>query len=79
MDASFPSYQHDGKFSDLTKRIWVEQLRQIHLLVGKNIFYQSKNPRTRSANGLLYFKEMSVDEFLTNARELEKSMEGVVF
>lgn len=78
VDASFPSYQHDGKFSDLTKRIWVEQLRQIHLLVGKNTFYQSKNPRTRSANGLLYFKEMSVDEFLTNARELEKSMEGVV-
>ena len=78
VDASFPSYQHDGKFSDLTKRIWVEQLKQIQLLLGKNTFYQSKNPRTRSANGLLYFKEMSVDEFLANARELEKSMEGVI-
>ncbi|MEA3462897.1 MAG: glucosamine-6-phosphate isomerase [Bacteroidota bacterium] len=78
VNASFPSYQHDGKFSDLTKRIWVEQLKQIQLLVGKSAFYQSKNPRTRSANGLLYFKEMSIDEFLTNARQLEKSMEGVV-
>ena len=28
VDASFPSYQLDGKFSDLTKRIWVEQLKQ---------------------------------------------------
>jgi len=78
VDASFPSYQHDGKFSDLTKRIWVEQLKQIQLLVGKNTFYQSKSPRTRSTHGLLYFKEMKLDEFLTNARELEKSMEGVV-
>jgi glucosamine-6-phosphate deaminase len=79
VDASFPSYQLDGKFSDLTKRIWVEQLKQIQLLVGKDTFYQSKRPRTRSAHGMLYFKEMSLDEFLSNARELEKSMEGVVF
>ncbi|RLD97562.1 MAG: glucosamine-6-phosphate isomerase, partial [Bacteroidetes bacterium] len=78
VDASFPSYQLDGKFSDLTKRIWVEQLKQIQLLVGKNTFYESTNPRTRSTHGLLYFKEMKLDEFLTNARELEKSMEGVV-
>ncbi len=78
VDASFPSYQLDGKFSDLTKRIWVEQLKQIQLLVGKHTFYQSSSPRTRSTHGLLYFKEMMLDEFLANARELEKSMEGVV-
>ncbi|MEN8227115.1 MAG: glucosamine-6-phosphate isomerase [Bacteroidota bacterium] len=78
VDASFPSYQHDGKFSDLAKRIWVEQLKQIQLLVGKNSFYQSERPRVRSTHGLLFFKEMSLEEFLTNARELEKSMEGVV-
>jgi len=78
VEASFPSYQLDGKFSDLSKRIWVEQLNQIQLLVGKNVFYQSKSPRTRSTHGMLYFKEMKLDEFLTNARELEKSMEGVV-
>lgn len=78
VDASFPSYQLDGKFSDLTKKIWVEQLKQIQLLVGKDTFYQSSSPRTRSTHGLLYFKEMKLDEFLTNARELEKSMEGIV-
>jgi len=78
VSASFPSYQLDGKFSDLTKRIWVEQLKQIQLLVGKNTFYQNESPRVRSTHGLLYFKEMKLDEFLTNARELEKSMEGVV-
>lgn len=79
VEASFPSYQHDGKFSDLTKRIWVEQLKQIQLLVGKHTFYQSESPRVRSTHGLLHFREMKLDEFLENARELEKSMEGVVF
>ncbi len=78
VDASFPSYQHDGKFSDLTKKIWVDQLRTTQLLLGKNYFYQHDSPRVRTTHGLLYFKEMSIEEFLTHARELEKSMEGVV-
>jgi len=78
VDASFPSYQHDGKFSDLTKKIWVEQLKTTQLLLGKNYFYQHESPRVRTTHGLLFFKEMSIEEFLTHARELEKSMEGVV-
>lgn len=78
VDASFPSYQHDGKFSDLTKRIWVEQLKTVQLLTGKSYFYQHESPRVRTTHGLLFFKEMSLEEFLSHARELEKSMEGVV-
>lgn len=78
VDASFPSYELDGKFSELTKRIWVEQLKQIQLLLGKNYFYENESPRIRSTHGLLYFKEMTVDEFLIHARDLEKSMEGLV-
>ena len=77
VDASFPSYQHDGKFSELTKKTWVEQLKTIQLLLGKNWFYQSNSPRIRSTHGMLFFKEMTVEEFLENARELEKSMEGI--
>jgi glucosamine-6-phosphate deaminase len=79
VDASFPSYQHDGKFSDLTQRIWVEQLKMVQLLLGKNYFYQNESPRVRTTHGLLFFKEMNLEEFLSHARELEKSMEGVVF
>jgi glucosamine-6-phosphate deaminase len=77
VDASFPSYQHDGKFSELTKNTWVDQLKTIQLLLGKNYFYQSPSPRIRSTHGMLYFREMNVAEFLASARELEKSMEGV--
>ncbi|MHC1704261.1 MAG: hypothetical protein AB9846_10170 [Tenuifilaceae bacterium] len=77
VDASFPSYQLDGKFSDLTKKIWVDQLKLIQLLLGKNYFYLNESPRVRSSHGLLFFKEMTVDKFLTHARDLEKSMEGL--
>ncbi|MCF8380539.1 MAG: hypothetical protein K9H49_13240 [Bacteroidales bacterium] len=76
VDASFPSYMHDGKFSDLAKKIWVDQLKDVQLILGKDYFYQNESPRIRTTHGLLFFKEMNVEEFLTQARELEKSMEG---
>jgi len=77
VNASFPSYQHDGKFSELTQRVWVEQLKQIQLLLGKNYFYQHERPLVRATHGLIYFRELSVDQFIQQADELEKSMEGV--
>ena len=78
VDASFPSYAHDGKFSELAQQIWVDQLQELQLLFGKNYFYQNKHPRIRASHGLLFMKEMTVDEFLSSARELKKSMEGMI-
>ncbi len=77
VNASFPSYQLDGKFSQLTQRIWVEQLKQIQLLLGKNFFYQHEKPLVRATHGLIYMRELTVDQFIAQAEELEKSMEGV--
>ena len=79
VNASFPSYQLDGKFSQLTQRVWVEQLKQIQLLLGKNFFYQHEKPLVRATHGLIYFRELNVDQFLKQAEELEKSMEGFGF
>jgi glucosamine-6-phosphate deaminase len=76
VDASFPSYEMDGPFSMLARKIWVEQLKSIQLLLGKNYFYENPHPRIRAAHGLVFFREMDVEEFLGEARELEKSMEG---
>jgi len=78
VDASFPSYMHDGKFSELAIKIWVEQLKDMQLILGKDFFYQNMSPRIRTTHGLLYYREMMVEEFLHEARRLEKSMEGVV-
>ncbi|MGQ1788438.1 glucosamine-6-phosphate isomerase [Saccharicrinis sp. GN24d3] len=76
VNASFPSHEHDGKFSTLAKNIWVEQLENVQYLLGKDYFYTNENPSIRACHGLIYFKEMNVEEFLEQARELEKSMEG---
>ena len=76
VDASFPSYELNGKFSTLAQKIWVEQLRDMQLLLGKDYFYQNANPRIRASHGLIFLKEMMLDEFLQYARELEKTTEG---
>lgn len=76
VDASFPSFELNGKFISLSQKIWVEQLKDIQLLLGKDFFYQNEDPRIRSSHGLIFIKEMDVNEFLSYARELEKLTEG---
>lgn len=78
VEASFPSYRYNGKFSSLSIQTWVEQLKAVQLILGKPYFYDNESPRLRATHGLLFFKEMSVEEFLRSARELEKSTEGVL-
>jgi glucosamine-6-phosphate deaminase len=76
VEASFPSYELNGKFSKVAQRIWVNQLKDVQLLLGKEFFYQNANPRVRASHGLIFYKEMTVDVFLGYARELKKSAEG---
>ncbi len=78
VDASFPSYRYNGKFSTLAQKIWIEQMKHIQLLLGKNFFYENKNPKLRAAHGLVFYKEMDTDTFLSYARHLEKSVEGII-
>lgn len=78
VNASFPSYSHNGKFSTVAKRVWVSQLNDMQLLLGKNYFYLHETAKVRSSHGLIFFKDMNVEEFLAHARELEKSIEGML-
>ncbi|HYW95652.1 MAG TPA: hypothetical protein VE870_08700 [Bacteroidales bacterium] len=74
--ASFPSYELDGPFSLLTEKIWVEQMNDVQLLLGKNFFYEHPHPKVRATHGFVFIREMTVDEFLGHARALAESMEG---
>ena len=75
-NASFPSYELDGPFCDLVQEIWVEQIQTLQLVLGRDFWYQSNHPRLRAAHGALYLKELTVDDFLAEARRLEESIEG---
>ncbi|MDB4584643.1 glucosamine-6-phosphate isomerase [Draconibacterium sp.] len=77
VNASFPSYQLDGKFSELTQRIWLEQHKLIQFLLGKNFFYQNDSPLLRATHGMVFHRDLNVDEFLEEAFKMEKSMEGI--
>lgn len=76
VDASFPSYELDGPFNELSQKIWVDQFRRVQLVLGKDYFYDNESPKIRATHGMIYHKEMTPGEFLEQARELEKSMEG---
>ena len=76
VNASFPSYQLDGKFSELTQRVWLEQHKQIQLLLGKDFFYQNESPLLRATHGIVFHRELNVEQFLEEAFKLEKSVVG---
>ncbi|MFN8241184.1 MAG: hypothetical protein U0X39_10620 [Bacteroidales bacterium] len=77
VDASFPSHEFDGPFSDLSQKVWVEQFKRVQLILGKSFFYDNESPKIRATHGMIYHREMNVEEFLRQARELEKSIEGL--
>ena len=74
--ASFPSHELDGPFCDLVQKIWVAQNQTLQLVLGRDFWYQNEHPRLRAAHGALFLKELTVDKFLSEARRLEKSIEG---
>lgn len=76
--ASFPSYELDGPFCNLMQKIWFEQHELLELVLGRDFWYLNKHPRLRAAHGALFLKELSVDQFLQEARKLEESMEGQI-
>ena len=74
-NASFPSYEHEGPFSELAQRIQVEQYRKIKSCLGRKWFYGHKSPLIRATRGFVYLKEMAPEEFYTSCRELKQSIE----
>lgn len=68
--AEFPNPNFDGPFSELAESIWSKQLSDIQLLLGKDYFYENKSAMIRATHGILYLKEMSVNEFLEEAAKI---------
>lgn len=75
-DASFPSYDHDGPFSELAQKIQVDQYQKIKICLGREWFYENPSPLIRATRGLVFLKEMSLSEFYQSSRELRKALEN---
>ena len=75
-EASFPSYKHEGPFSELSQIIWVKQYRDIKVCLGDNFFSQNLHPRLRATHGMLYLKKISLDEFYEHSVKIKEYTEG---
>lgn len=75
-NASFPSWEYDGPFSRLAQRIQVEQYQTIRLCLGKDYFIKNSHPRVQAAYGMVFLKELSLEEFYAHSSELRKLTEN---
>lgn len=73
--ASFPSWEYDGPFNRLVQKIQVEQYDVLRECLGKDYFLKHSHPRMRAAKGILFLRELTLDEFYKHTRDLKKITE----
>lgn len=72
--ASFPSYEYDGPFSELAQKVMVEQYSKMKICLGRDFFYSNSIPRLRATRGMVFIKEMEPEEFFEKSLEMKKIM-----
>ncbi len=75
-NASFPSYELDGPFCRLAHNIQVNQFQTVRLCLGQEFFSKNDSPRVRASHGMVYLKEMTIDEFYSKSIELKRLTEN---
>ena len=75
--ASFPSYEHDGPFSELAQRIQVQQYQMLKICLGREYFNEHKSPLIRATRGLVFAKAMTLQEFYETCLALRKTTENL--
>ena len=75
-DASFPSYEYDGLFSELAQRIQVEQYQKIKRCLGREWFDNHPSPLIRATRGFVFLKQMTSEQFYKSCRELRRTVES---
>jgi glucosamine-6-phosphate deaminase len=74
-DASFPSYEHHGPFSELAQKIQVDQYSTLKICLGREWFHENPSPLIRATRGLVFLREMDLDEFYSSSRRLKQMLE----
>ncbi len=74
-DASFPSYEHDGPFSELAQKIQVEQYQKLKICLGRSWFYEHSSPLIRATRGIVFLKELSLEGLYHHSRALRQATE----
>lgn len=75
--ASFPSYEMDGPFSKLARKVQVKQFEQIKTFLGEDFFVHHEDHGLRACRGIVYLRQMALAEFYTKSAELKQVAEAV--
>jgi len=76
-DASFPSYEYDGPFSELAQHIQVDQYQVLKTCLGREFFNEHKSALLRATRGMVFLKLMSLEELYEHSRQLRKLTENL--
>ncbi len=74
--ASFPSYELDGPFSKLARRIQAQQYDMIKTFLGDDFFVYNEDHGMRAACGMVFLREMSTAEFYSQSAALRQAAEA---
>jgi glucosamine-6-phosphate deaminase len=75
-EASFPSPELDGPFCKLAQKIQVEQYQMLKTCLGRDWFAEHPSPLIRATHGLVFLREMTIEEFSHTARKLRAAAEA---
>ncbi len=75
--ASFPSWEFDGPFSKLARRIQARQFEHVKTFLGEDFFVYNEDHGLRAACGMVYLREMSQAEFYGKSAELKHYTEDL--
>jgi glucosamine-6-phosphate deaminase len=75
-DASFPSHEHDGPFSELAQKIQVDQYQTLKICLGREWFHENPSALIRATRGLVFLREMDLEAFSQSSRKLRQLLEA---
>jgi len=75
-DAEFPAYEIQGPFCLMSQRVQVQQFTMIETCLGYEWFHKHPSPMIRATRGLVFLREMSLQETLEESRALRKQAEN---
>jgi len=74
--AEFPAYEIQGPFCAMSQKVQVEQYEMIELCLGYEWFHNHPSPLIRATRGLVFMREMPLQELLKESRELQRQTEN---
>jgi glucosamine-6-phosphate deaminase len=73
--ASFPNWEYDGPFSRVARKTQVKQFENIKTFLGEDFFVSNEDHGLRACCGIVFLREMGLEEFYTKSQELRKYAE----